>query len=70
MTWDKIVKKLIFLRKQLVLIFTLSFYFLSIYYFFIDPKILIGLVFAIFFFVLAHYFMIEIKKADVSNIII
>lgn len=58
------------LKKYLVFMFTISFYMLSIYYFFINPKILIWLVFSIFFFILAHYFIIESKKSDIWNLII
>jgi len=70
MKWENVVKYLIFIRKQLVLIFTLAFYMLTVYYFFIQPKILIALVFAIFFFASAHYFVIELKKTDIWNLMI
>ncbi len=68
--WNKTRKFLFILRKQLVLIFTISFYMLSIYYFFINHNILIWLLFSIFFFVLAHYFIIELKKTDIWNLIL
>jgi len=43
---------------------------LSVCYFFINSKILIWLVFSVFFFILAHYFIIESKKSDIWNLII
>jgi len=70
MKWENIVKYLVFFRKQLVLIFTLSFYMLAVYYFFIQPKILIALIFTILFFVFTHYFIIELKKTDIWNLIV
>ena len=66
----RVKKWLKILKKYLVFMFTISFYFLTIYYFFINPLILIGLVFSIFFFILAHYFIIESKKSDIWNLII
>jgi len=58
------------LRKYLVLMFTFAFYMLSIYYFFVDPKILIGLIFAIMFFAVSHYFIIELRKTEIWNLIL
>jgi len=67
----KNLKKYIYiLRRQLVLWFTISTYILSIYYFFFEPKILWGLTFSIIFFSFAHFFIIEIKKTDISNLLL
>ena len=70
MHWWDIVKLLVIVRKQLILIFTLSTYMLAVYYFFVYSKILIWLMFAVLFFILAHYFIIELKKTAISNLIL
>ncbi len=57
-------------RKYFIVIFTLSFYMLSVYYFFFDAKILLAFLFAIFFFLFAHFFLIELKKIDITNLLL
>jgi len=67
---DNITKYIIFLRKQLIIWLTISMYILSIYYFFFETKIIWWLVFSIFLFSFAHFFIIEIKKTDISNLLL
>jgi len=57
-------------RKYFIVIFTLSFYMLSLYYFFFDAKILLGLLFSILFFSFAHFFLIELKKIEITNLLL
>ncbi len=66
----KILDVIPIFRKYFVVIFTLSFYMLSIYYFFFNNKILLAFLFAIFFFLFAHFFMIELKKIDITNLLL
>lgn len=65
------MKKILYLlRKNIVLVFTLSSYILTVYFFFFDLKILFWLLFAIIFFLFAHYFIIEIKKTQIVNLLL
>jgi len=57
------------IRKYGVVIFSLSFYMLSIYYFFFWKIILWWLLFAILFFIFAHYFIVELKKIEITNLL-
>jgi len=57
-------------RRYFIVIFTLSFYMISIYYFFFDANILLGLLFAILFFLFAHFFLVELKKIDITNLLL
>ncbi len=63
-------KKLLFIRWQIVFLFTLTFYLLSIYYFFFSTKLLFWLLFSVIFFIIIHYFLIDLKKIDLSNLIL
>jgi len=66
----KILNTIHIFRKYFIVIFTLSFYMLSIYYFFFDANILLGLLFSIFFFLFSHFFLIELKKIDITNLLL
>ena len=59
-----------FMRKQFVIGFTIAFYILSIYFLFFTPNLIWWLVFAVFFFSFVHFFVIEIRKADISSILL
>jgi len=58
------------LRKNVIIVFTMSFYILSVYFFFFDAKILLWLLFAVLFFLFAHYFLIETKKTQITNLLL
>ncbi len=59
-----------FLKRYLTIIFTISFYVLSVYFFFFDEKIVLWLLFSILFFLFAHYFIIELKKTQEVNLLL
>lgn len=58
------------LRKNIVIVFTMSFYILSIYFLFFDAKILLWLFFSVIFFLFTHFFLIEIKKTQITNLLL
>lgn len=54
-------------RKNTIIALTLSSYIVSVYYLFFDAKILWWLLFSILFFVFAHYFVIELRSSQETN---
>lgn len=57
-------------RKNFIIVLTISSYILSVYFFFFDAKILFWLLFAFVFFLFVHYFLIELKKTQETNLLL